>query len=164
MTYKELFGLCEKSIEGRTNLIVELPGLYPEIKSEIKEKLIDFLNAENELIRKKSGFYRKQLALSTALETYNDRFKDYIRSTYSYDFYRERYEDSKTEVRKAALEMVEYADGFISTYQTLVRQESEVKRKMDEVGLRFVGFFEKYQSSNLKLAEDAKSTASGIKL
>lgn len=46
MTYKELFDLCEKSIEGRTNLIVELRGLYPEIKSELKEKLIDFLNAE----------------------------------------------------------------------------------------------------------------------
>jgi hypothetical protein len=85
-----------------------------------------------------------------------------LRSTYIYDFYRERYEDAKLEVKKAALEMVEYADGFISTYQTLVKQESDVKKQMDKSGLRFIGFFEKYQSSNLKLAEDAKTTASAI--
>ena len=164
MTFKELFDLCEKSIEGRTNLIVELRGLYPEIKSELKDNLIDFLNAENELIRKKSGFYRKQLAFSSSLDTYKDCYKDYLRSTYSYSFYRERYEDAKTEVRKAALEVVEYADGFITTYQTLVKQEADVRQTMDQSGLRFVGFFEKYQSTNLKLAEDAKTTASEIKI
>lgn len=63
-------------------------------------------------------------------------------------------------MKKAALEMVEYSNSFISTYQNLVEQETHVKHKMNEAGLRFVGFFEKYQSSNLKLAEDAKTKAS----
>jgi len=53
ITYKEIFGLCDKSIESRTNLIIELRGLYPNIKYDLKEKLVDFLNSENELVRSK---------------------------------------------------------------------------------------------------------------
>ena len=59
----------------------------------------------------------------------------------SYHFYRERYEDSKTEVNKATLEMVEYADGFIATYQTIVKQESDVKETMDRSGLAGASLF-----------------------
>jgi hypothetical protein len=76
MTFAELFSLCEKSVEDRTNLIVELRGLYPDIDSEVKNALVQHLTAENELIRQKSGFYRKQMAVSTAMELYLDELSD----------------------------------------------------------------------------------------
>lgn len=164
MSYQEFFELCEKSIEGRTNLLVELRGLYPEIQSDLKHKLIDFLNAENELVRQKSHFYRKQLSFSTAFDSYNEHLSDYPTSSYGWEYWIRRSTNLKSEIVKAASEMTESANGFISTYKSLVAQETGVKKEMEAAGLRFTGFFEKYQESNIKFAEDAKTLAEGIKL
>jgi hypothetical protein len=70
ITFAELFELCNKSVDGRTNLIVELRGLHPEMDYALKEQLIKYLNAENEFVRSKREFYAKVMQASSASETY----------------------------------------------------------------------------------------------
>jgi hypothetical protein len=164
ISYKELFDLCEKSIEGRTNLIVQLRGLYPETESELKNKLIEFLNAENELVRQKSQFYRKQLAFSSSFDLYKAHLENLPSSYYGWDYWEKSSKELKSEMEKAASDMTQSADCFVSTYKTLVENESVLKRSMELAGLRFVGFFEKYQQSNIRLAEDAKTLAQAAQL
>jgi hypothetical protein len=164
MSYKELFDLCEKSIEERTNLIIELRGLYPDIDSKLRMKLIDFLNAENELIRKKNSFYRKQLSFTSTFDLYKDHLSDPPTSSYGWDYFKQRAVKLQKEILEASSEMKEAATGFISTYKTLVNQEADVKKAMDDSGLRFVVFFQKYEQENLKRAEDAKKLAENMKI
>ena len=163
ITYQELFDLCDKSIEGRTELIVELRGLYPSIESETKNKLIDFLNYENELIRNKKQFYRKQLSFSSALESYKEHSSDFPSSSYGWDYYFERSRKLRTEMVNAATEMKTNADQFINAYSELLKKEKHLKVILDKAGIRFQGFFQKYENEYIKLAEDAKELADKIK-
>ena len=47
ITYGEVFELCDKSVNDRIELIITLRGLYPNMKSDLKDSLIDFLSIEN---------------------------------------------------------------------------------------------------------------------
>lgn len=55
-------------------LIVELRGLYPEIEFTLKDQLIDFLSAENELVRAKRAYCRSSMQFSGSIESVNDLF------------------------------------------------------------------------------------------
>jgi hypothetical protein len=164
ISYKEFFELCEKSIDGRTNLIIELRGLYPEIESELKNNLIDFLNAENELVRQKQQFYRKHLSFSTNLEFYTDHIKDFPTSSYGWDYWEKRSSKLRNDLVKDASDIMEYSDSYKSTYKTLLTKESEVKKLMISSDLRFNSLFEKYEKSNIKFADDAKDMVKTIQL
>jgi len=145
MSYQELFELCDKSIEERTNLLVELRGIYPEIQRELKTKLISFVNSENELIRQESRLYRSELAFSLASKSLKDAKKDYFSSLNSYDL--ERLRKKITEVTNAMYEMAGNNIIFVSNYKAVLEEESDIKIAMDQEGLRFV---RKYQQSNLE--------------
>lgn len=162
ITYQELFDLCDKSIDGRTELIVELRGLYPSIESETKNKLIDFLNYENELIRNKKQFYRKKLSFSSALDSYQEHSTDYPSSSYGWDYYFERSKKLRSELFTAASEMKENAEQFIKAYSDIVKKEKDVKKVLEDEDIRFQGFFQKYEKENIKIAEDAKNLASSV--
>lgn len=126
MTFAELFALCDKSVSDRTNLIVELRGLYPSIDSEVKAELIDHLTAENELIRQKAAFYRKQMALNSALESYLDEMADTPSSYYGWDYHRARVAKLKAEATKAVAALVTDGTQFVETYQKLVSREQRL--------------------------------------
>jgi len=180
ISYEELFNLCDKSIEFRTNLIVDLRGLYPGIESELRDKLIDFLNDENELIRQKKHFYRKRLSCQTIIKLANDIKRDIERdmlyvlnidigkASSSYEInaktiklkhIRKRIEELTIKLKEAILERTESADDFISTYNSLVDKESIVKKLMQSKRLRFIGFIEKYHKENLMLVDKIKEQA-----
>ena len=164
MTFAELFSLCEKSVEDRTNLIVELRGLYPDIASEVKNSLVQHLTAENELIRQKAAFYRRQLAVNTALELYLDEVSDPPTSYYGWDYYKNRVAKLKNEATEAKSEMVAAGTQFVKTYETLVQQEKSLGEQMDRAGLRFVRVFEKYKGQNVGKAHEAISTVQQLKI
>jgi hypothetical protein len=164
MTFAELFSLCEKSIEDRTNLIVELRGLYPDMDSEVKNALVQHLTAENELIRQKVGFYRKQLAVNTALELYMDELADPPSSYYGWDYYKARVAKLKTDTSKAMSEMVTEGTEFVKTYESLVHREKSLGEQMDQAGIRFIRVFEKYKGQNVKKAQEAISTVQNLKI
>jgi len=163
ITYQELFDLCDKSIDQRTNLIVELRGLYSSIENETKNKLLEFLNYENELIRNKKQFYQKLFSFSSALIAYQEHSSDPPRSiTDGWDYYFEMSNKLKSEVIDAAFKMELDADMFIYSYSEIVKREKEVKILLDDSNIRFQGFFQKYEKENIKKAEDAKTLASRV--
>jgi len=163
ITFKEMFDLCDKSIDGRTHLIIELRGLYPGIRSALRDRLIEFLNAENELVRSKRAFYQKRLKMATTLELLQDRLKDQPLSTYGWDYYLSRITSLNSELVKASAEMADTAEEYSRTYGKLVEQESSVARESGAAGIRFQQIFKKYEESNGQLVEDAKRTAEALK-
>src|SRR5580704_13590737 len=66
ITFAEVFELCNKSVDARTNLIVELRGLHPEMDYQLKVQLLEYLNAENEFVRAKRELYKKMMQASSA--------------------------------------------------------------------------------------------------
>ena len=120
--------------------------------------------AENELIRQKAGFYRKQMAVSTALKLYTDHLADQPSSYYGWDYYKARATKLKTETSEAVSEMVTEGTQFVKTYETLVHRERSLGEQMDRAGLRFVRVFEKYKTQNVKKAQDAINTAQSMKI
>lgn len=161
MNYKELFDLCDKSIENRTNLIVELRGLYPDIEYELKEEIINFLNNENELVRAKRIFYQKQLELSSTMTMLTELTPP--SSYYAWDIYEQRRNKIKGELLKASMEMISSADDFSKSYEKLIEQESSLSPKMTNAGIRFNAIFNKYQESNSKAVIEAKKHAEDMK-
>ena len=163
MTYKELFDLCDKSIEDRTNLVIELRGLYPDIDYELKEKLIEFLNHENELIRSKRALYRHQLTFSTSTEILQEHLADTPSSSYGWDYYRKRANKLKVDLVDSITEIVASTDNFKSSYLKLVDQESKLSGSMNVEGIRFPTIFQEYKDSNVKLADESKLLAETMK-
>jgi hypothetical protein len=159
MSFAELFDLCEKSVEGRTSLVVELRGLYPDVESELKNRLIEFLNEENNLVRQKGYFYRKLLAFSTTMELYKDHVVAYPTSSYGWDYYNQRTRQLKSEMTKASADMVESAASFIVAYRSLVEMEQELEKRMASAGLRFATFFKQYEKENIDRAQAAIDAA-----
>jgi hypothetical protein len=162
MTFAELFKLCEQSIDARTAIIVELRGLYPDIDSRLRSTLIDHLTAENELVRQKVAFYRKQLALSTAVDLYLDELNDVPTSGYGWDYHTTRLASLKKETMEAVAEMATEGTQFVETYKTLVARENSLAKQMHEAGLRFVRVFEKYEAQNVEKAQETISDAQSL--
>jgi len=140
----ELFSLCDKSIDDRTNLIIELRGLYPEIDYELKEELLEFLNHENELTRAKRAFYRHQLTMSGSRERLQEHVSDVPSSHYGWDYYEKRTGSLKTKLIKAVTDIISSADTFKSNYIKLVEQQSASSTSMSAEGIRFPTIFKKY--------------------
>jgi hypothetical protein len=162
MNYQELFELCDKSIDGRTNLIVELRGLYPDIRYELKEKLIDFLNDENELIRAKRSLYRKSLKFSTKREALQEKLQDATCSGCSVEYYVEQKARLKRELDQLIQSVSEVegnADEFHNRYQTVVEKERILSQSLNNAQIRFNSIFAKYQEENNKAVLDAKKGA-----
>lgn len=158
MTYKEKIDLCEKSIENRTNLIIELRGLYPDIDYELKEELIDFLNHENELISSKRSFYRHQLTDSRLnMEILTEYASDQFSSSYGAEYYRKRTNKWKRKQIDSMTKIVTSADNFKSNYLKLVEQESTLRSSMNTEGILFPTIIMQYKYSNLKRADESKS-------
>lgn len=162
ITYGELFNLCDKSVEERTALIVELRGLYPSVNHAAKEKLIDFLNAENDTIRAKRDLYRKSMLLSSAMDTVREAIKDAPSSEYGWEYYHATVTRSKQETADAAKELQGSAASFVESYQKTLRLEAGVAEATSHFGIRFNPIFKAYNAANSKEGKDAGDMASGV--
>ena len=103
ITYKEAFDLCDSSVEDRNKLIIELRALYPDIEYELKDDIINFLNAENELTRAKKSVYQRSLDLGVILDVSDEALAE-IKSgitIFEVPYYREKL---KTSIRIADFE------------------------------------------------------------
>jgi len=162
ITYGEFFELCDKSVNERTNLVVELRGLYPSISNTMKDRLIDFLNAENDAIRSKRELYRKEMLFSTAMEGLTDAYKDRPTSDYGWDFHRERIGRAKQEMTDAAKEVQTSAESFVDAYQKTMKLESEMSDAAADSGIRFKSTFREYDQSNEKKGRESVEVASQV--
>jgi hypothetical protein len=163
ITYKELFDLCDKSIENRTTLIVELRGLHPNVASILRESLVEYLGAENELVRAKRNLYRKQLAFSSKLDTFTDHVRDVPTSSYGWGYYLRRGSALREDMLRLVADMDDSAVSYSATYLRLLDLETRLAPEMDGSGVRFTKVFAKYQAENMRLAEEARKTADAIR-
>lgn len=159
ITYGEVFELCNKSVEQRTNLIVELRGLYPEIDYRFKTTLVEYLSSENEFVRAKRDFYRRSMEASSAATSYLEASKNYPTSLYGWDFYHAQVERSKAKFQEASLTAERTADEFLKTYQKMAADETAIAKEAHRAGIRFEPIFQKHASGNRKAAEDTKQAA-----
>lgn len=148
ITYGEVFELCNKSVDERTSLIVELRGLYPSISNATKDKLIDFLNAENDAVRAKRDLYRSEMRLSTVMDDAAATVRARPSSEYGWDFYRERLAKSKEDMVEAATELQNSGKGFLDSYQKTLKLEAGVAEAATHSGIRFKPTFREYDQSN----------------
>ena len=144
VTYGEFFELCDKSVEQRTTLIVELRGLYPSVNNVTKEQLIEFLNAENDTVRTKRDLYRKQMMLSTEMDNLTETVRDSPTSEYGWDYYRERVTKAKLDLVKAASELQVSATDFTDSYRKTLQLEGSVAKAADHAGIRFEASFKEF--------------------
>ena len=72
VTYKELFEFCDKSVDQRNTLIVEMRVETAILTPSTGAAILDFLNAENGFARAKRAFFPAALGLDTAQATAKD--------------------------------------------------------------------------------------------
>lgn len=159
ITFAELFDLCNKSVEQRTNLIVELRGLYPEIDFEFKSHLVEYLTAENEFVRAKRDYYRKVMEQNNVLESFKEQLSDTPASVYGWDYYRDRLRQEKAKALEAARNAEEGADEFLKAYETMSGKEQGIAKEAEYAGLRFSPIFQRHAGDNRKGAEGEKELA-----
>jgi hypothetical protein len=159
ITYGELFELCNKSVESRTNLIVELRGVYPQVDSRLKEHLIEYLTAENEFVRSKRDFYRHAMEESYAFEAYLEAAKNFASASYGWEVYLREKSNQRGKVLKASHETTESADDFLKAYEKMGKQEAKIRGEAAGAGLNFAPIFSQYAKDNTKRATDAKTAS-----
>lgn len=159
MTYGELFELCNKSVENRTNLIVELRGLYPDMDYRLKTRLVDYLSAENEFVRAKREFYRKTMEQSSAIQSYAENEKSFRASSAGWQFYLDQRRPLREKVLEASGEALTSADEFTKMYDSVAKQEIMIAQETHNAGLRFDPVFQKHATSNQKRAKEIKDGA-----
>ncbi|MGD0008385.1 MAG: PEGA domain-containing protein [Terriglobia bacterium] len=159
ITFGEIFELCNKSVETRTNLIVELRGLYPELDYRLKTRLIEYLSAENEFVRAMRDYYREEMQFSTAMDSYTEGLKDTPSSEYGWDFYHDRVRQLKAKTLESAREAEKSADEFLATYDKMTKEETAIAQEARNAGLRFEPIFQKYAQGNQKSAQGTKQVA-----
>ena len=130
MTFAEVFGLCDKSVENRTNLIVELRGLYPEMDYQMKTKLVAYLTHENEFVRAKRDFY-------------------------AMDFCSNRVRQLKASLIEKSADAEKSADEFTKAYENMAKEEAATANEARSAGLRFEPIFQKYANENQQKADRA---------
>ena len=159
ITYAEVFELCNKSLESRTNLIVELRGLYPEMDYRMKTRLVEYLSAENEFVRAKRDLYRKSMELSSAADLFFRDTKDLPSSTYGMAAFHARFYQLEAKADEAAREAGASADEFLRLYEKTAKEERVIASEAKKAGVRFEPVFEKHAKANQKKVEETKWSA-----
>lgn len=149
ISYRELFELCEKSVNGRNELLIELRGLYPDIQNKLRDSLADFLSLENELVRLRSLTSRKAMKLNTAAKYIEELRQSANNSYYLADMYTRKMNSEYEEGLKLKQEMERELAEFTYKYQMLLSKEGNLGKMMQSEGLRFLPIYSKYKSVNI---------------
>ncbi len=149
ITYGEVFEMCEKSVNSRTELLIELRGIYPDVQNKLRDSMAEFLSNENELIRIRSMASNRAMKLSTQLE-YVKKLRENAGESYYYnEYYNKKADDEIDEMLKLKEEMSEYVKDFNNKYNSMTVRESILGNMMKAEGIRFVPIFAKYKEANI---------------
>ena len=137
VTYGELFESCEKSVKDRSDIIIDLRGLYPNMDNELRDSLADFLDMENELMRLMSLSARKEMERNSISD---EPRRQYTSDYYNYDSNPDKY----TRLSEAEEKMYNYNDGVNIKYNLLIQMEKDLSLVMKKFNMRFVLIYPKY--------------------
>ena len=149
ITYGEVFDLCDKSVNDRIQLIIDLRGLYPEMKSDLKDTLIDFLSIENELVRDVKQSSRREMNIESKrkelLRLQNSEYSEYYYSTIRSEI---------KEVKEDLISLLSSSLSFKDKYEELLEKENRLSVQMAKAGLRFIPLYAKYKTANIEMANN----------
>jgi len=97
--------------------------------------------------------------LSTKIDIYYENVEDMRTSYYDRRYYLRRALSSRFEVLKTVSDIIENTVSFTTSYQSLVKQESEIIAKMEKANIRFNSVFKKYEESNMGKAAETRKFA-----
>jgi len=163
ITFGEALVLCNRSVEDRTNLIIELRGLYPDLDYQFKTKLIDYLTAENEFVRTRREYYQKTMERTVQESEYGERQKEIDSSiarmkavpalaTEANRSYLEDRINQNTEMTiKALRDEDQSAHEFLAMYDKMEKLEKVMDNDARAAGLQFDTVFQKNAASTVAL-------------
>ena len=178
VTYKELFGFCDKSIDQRNALIVDMRVSTTVLAPNTSAAIIDFLNAENGFARAKSAFFSASLEFDTALQAQRHGWAEFNAAlARSHEWVRrgnvEQAEASLAEsdvylrtaprliagVREAAQSTAASIGDFRAACELLILKEKKLASEMSASGMPFRTIFAPYYKRLIdKANEDEKKT------
>lgn len=156
-SYDEAFSLCDKCLNDRIELIINLRGINPDMKSELKDSITDFLSLENELVRDLKLMYSQDMELHTKIES----ITRLINSDYSY-LYKSDIRSDIDEAKDLATQGLRSVSSFKEKYATLMRNEANIAKQMDKASLRFTQIFGKYQTGNFAFTDMLTTGCQGV--
>lgn len=165
LNYKEFFDLCDKAIEGRRALLVELRGAGVGLDVTLLDNARAFIETGNSLIRAKRQVYRKQLDLNAAEQSKLPKIRAMIIPNII-----DREETIKTMASLVADnltladELKKAADDFVDQYRRYQALELAVLGAWAQPGLRMQGAAEQYQALNTKAVAALHGKISALKV
>lgn len=120
ITYRELFDKLEKHVTELDSKVIDVRTLETPKNSTRMKPLLEYMKAVQDTLRAQESMYRKQLALSVAMESTEEAFRE-LRTTTSYGFdYARRAADRASErVTKANTEFGTARDAFRQSLERL---------------------------------------------
>jgi hypothetical protein len=179
VTYKELFDFCDKSIDRRNILIVEMRVDATVLAPNTNAALIGFLNAENGFARAKRALLSASLELETSKRIRNDRTAGFWAAlSRSKEETKRRHMDeagadlaeskryldtlplSTANVQEAARTAAASVSRFRSACEILNSNERELAAAMSGSGMPFRPVFAPYYQQSIAKANAAAARAS----
>jgi hypothetical protein len=129
ITYKELFEAIDKHLTEIDSKIIDAQTLETAKNRNAVEPLLEYLRAVQEVLRAQQSMYRKQLELSSALDSARDAVMELRRSSvYGYDYAKQSADRAEERSTKASAEYAEARDGFRKALEKLGKARAKAAR------------------------------------
>jgi hypothetical protein len=127
ITYRELFDTLSKHVTELDSRVIDVQTLETRKNAPRMQPLLRYMKAIQETLRSQEMTYRKQLALSVALESSSEAYRDMRGTTsYGFDYARRSAERASERVSKANTELQEAKASFRGTLERLGVARSSV--------------------------------------
>jgi hypothetical protein len=188
VTYRELFAFCDKSVDQRNALIVDMRVGTTILPPSTSAAVIEFLNAENGFARAKSAFFAASLALDSALQARNEQGAEFNAEAARGSRFASPPEDATIDQLNAALQQAEESSArlhallrerpqldarlkeaangaaesisaFRAACELLVLKERKLASEMSASGMPFRPVFALYYERSIEKANEAEKNA-----
>lgn len=164
LNFKEFFDLCDKAIDGKRTLTVELRGAALGLDPLFSEKARSFIDAGNEVIRAKRTFYQRQLELNSADSKEMKEVRTmHIPNVIDRVEAIQRYGGLVSKVSAVVEQMDRGATEYAAAFRKYAGLEGALVREWAEQGLALQGMAEQYQALNMKAVKASQERGSLIK-
>lgn len=164
LNYKEFFDLCDKAIEGKRALTIELRGVALGLDPALVDKARKYIDVGNEVIRAKHIFYQKQLELNSADSNGIKEIRAmHIPNVIDRVEAIQRYSGLVTKVSTTVEQADKAAADFAMLYRKYAGLEIAMLQEWSEQDIQLQRTAEQYQALNMKNVKTSQEVAGLIR-
>ncbi len=142
LSYKEVFDLCDKVLNARTDLLVQLRAINPGENVPVKEQAVAFLAAENDWTRAIKKYFEARSDVATKSAQIAERLLAMPEPAYSeIDAYVVRVNTGLDEIRTAADKLKNMAADASRHYGRVISAEVALSMASEGRGVRPSSFY-----------------------